>query len=231
MQEKKIFLHRKEPSAEFRRPQTAKKGAISKIPRTCASEFCLLSLQTCERSECAAAGCFPSRKCLHFRECIKSSGPGILSPRPMEVEGMIEQDTIRLLRECDAGVQMGTESIQQVLPRVESGTLKQRLEKCRAEHQKLSGEIHGLLDRYQDEGKAPPLVAKGMSWAKTNLLLAADGNDSRIAGLMTDGCNMGVKSLNKYLNQYEAAQEWVKDIAKRLIQLEEQLAVDLRDFL
>ena len=52
---------------------------------------------------------------------------------------MIEQDTIRLLRECDAGVQMGTESIQQVLPWVESGTLKQRLEKCQAEHQKLSG--------------------------------------------------------------------------------------------
>ncbi len=144
---------------------------------------------------------------------------------------MIEQDTIRLLRECDAGVQMGTESIEQVLPRVASGTLKQRLEKCRAEHQKLSGEIHDLLNRYQDEGKEPPLMAKGMSWAKTNLLLAADGSDSRIADLMTDGCSMGVKSLNKYLNQYEAAQERVKDIAKRLIQLEEQLAVDLRDFL
>lgn len=144
---------------------------------------------------------------------------------------MIEQDTIRLLRECDAGVQMGTESIQQVLPRVESGTLKQRLEKCQAEHQKLSGEIHGLLDRYQDEGKEPPLMAKGMSWAKTNLLLAADGNDSRIAGLMTDGCNMGVKSLSRYLNQYEAAEEKAKDIAKRLIGLESHLVQDVQPYL
>jgi hypothetical protein len=45
---------------------------------------------------------------------------------------------------------------------------------------------------------------------------------------MTDGCNMGVKSLNKYLNEYEAADEVSKDIAKRLIHLEEQLAVDIR---
>ena len=144
---------------------------------------------------------------------------------------MIEQDTIRLLRECDAGVQMGTESIQQVLPRVESGTLKQRLEKCRAEHQKLSGEIHGLLDRYQDEGKEPPLVAKGMSWAKTNLLLAADGNDSRIAGLMTDGCNMGVKSLTKCRNRYTGASESAKQIAHDLISSELSLTQSLRQFL
>ena len=42
-------------------------------------------------------------------------------------------------------------------------------------------------------------------------------SDKTIADLMTDGCNMGVKSLNQYLNQYEAADEKKKDIAKRLI--------------
>ena len=47
--------------------------------------------------------------------------------------------------------------------------------------------------------------------------------DSTIAGLMTDGCNMGVKSLSKYLNQYKAADESAKDLCKRLIAIEEQL--------
>ena len=56
-------------------------------------------------------------------------------------------------------------------------------------------------------------------------------SDATIADLMTDGCNMGVKSLNQYLNQYEAADEQSKDIAKRLIALEERLAVDIRKFL
>ena len=58
-----------------------------------------------------------------------------------------------------------------------------------------------------------------------------DYSDQTIADLMTDGCNMGVKSLNQYLNQYEAADEVSKDITKRLINLEERLAVDIRKFL
>ena len=61
--------------------------------------------------------------------------------------------------------------------------------------------------------------------------LSFDDSDSTIADLMTDGCNMGVKSLNRYLNQYEAADEVSKDIAKRLINLEEQLAIDIRKYL
>ena len=48
---------------------------------------------------------------------------------------------------------------------------------------------------------------------------------------MTDGCNMGVKSLNRYLNQYEAADEVSKDIAKRLINTEQQLTLEIRQYL
>ena len=151
--------------------------------------------------------------------------------RESEWSFMIEQDTIRLLRECDAGIQMGTSSIEQVLPRVNSQQLRQRLEDCKQEHQQLAREIQTLLDRYQDEGKSPNPMAKGMSWIKTNLMMAADASDQTIADLMTDGCNMGVKSLNKYLNQYQAADEKTKDITKRLINLEEKLTVDIRDFL
>ncbi len=144
---------------------------------------------------------------------------------------MIEQDTIRLLRECDAGVKMGTASIDDVLPHVKSETLKTRLKDCKQQHNKLQDEIQIELDRYGDEGKAPNPMAKGMSWVKTNVMLAMDESDSTIADLMPDGCNMGVKSLNQYLNEYEAADERSKDITKRLIQLEERLAVDIRDFL
>ena len=52
-----------------------------------------------------------------------------------------------------------------------------------------------------------------------------------MADLMTDGCNMGVKSLNKYLNKYGAADEKSKDIAKKLINLEKKLAVDVSQYL
>ena len=144
---------------------------------------------------------------------------------------MIEQDTVKLLRECDAGVKMGVSSIDDVLDHVRAQGLKQRLADCRAEHETLDREIQTLLDRYHDDGKKPNPMAKSMSWVKTNMKLAMDESDATIADLMTDGCNMGVKSLSKYLNQYKAADETSKDIAKRLIRSEDTLATDIRTFL
>ena len=144
---------------------------------------------------------------------------------------MIENDTVKLLRECDAGVKMGTKSIDDVIDYVKSSDLKDKLTKCKQEHNKLGEEIEELLNKYHDDGKNPNPIATGMSWIKTNVKLAMHESDRTIADLMTDGCNMGVKSLNKYLNQYEAADEVSKDITKRLINLEEDLAVDIREFL
>ena len=87
------------------------------------------------------------------------------------------------------------------------------------------------MDKYHDDGKEPSPMAKGMSWIKTNVKLVMNESDQTIADLMTDGCNLGVKSLNKYLNQYKAANEKSKDITKRLIKLEEKLVIDIRGFL
>lgn len=144
---------------------------------------------------------------------------------------MVEQDTIKLLRECDAGIKMGVASIKDVLDYVKSDKLKQYLTDCKDEHEKLDTELQQLLDKYKDEGKDPNPIAKGMSWMKTSVKLAVHESDHTIADLMTDGCNMGVKSLNRYLNQYKAADEVSKDITKRLINLEEKLAIDIRQFL
>ena len=144
---------------------------------------------------------------------------------------MIEQDTIKLLRECDAGIKMGVKSIADVLDRVESHDLKQLLNACKDEHDKLDKELQELLGKYQDEGKDPNIMAEAMAKVKTEMKLTMHEDDNTVADLITDGCNMGVKSLNKYLNQYAAADEKSKDITKRLINLEAQLAVDLRKFL
>lgn len=144
---------------------------------------------------------------------------------------MVEQDTIRLLRECDAGIRMGMDSIANVVEHVESQELRRCLVQCRDAHQQLEAEIRTLLQRYQDKGKAPDPVVKSMAHLKTAAKRGINDSDETIASLMTDGCNMGVKSLSRYLNQYQAADEQSKDIAKRLIALEEQLVVDIRSFL
>lgn len=144
---------------------------------------------------------------------------------------MVESDTIKLLRECDAGIKMGVASIEDVLDYVSDEKFRKRLSDCKEKHNQLKEDIQDLLEEYHDEGKEPNVMAKSMSWMKTNVKLVMHESDETIADLMTDGCNMGVKSLHKYLNQYRAADEKSKDIAKRLINLEEKLAVDIRCFL
>jgi len=144
---------------------------------------------------------------------------------------MIEQDTIKLLRECDAGIRMGVDSIDDVLDRVQDKQMKDCLSRCKRAHNELDAELQELLEKYGDEGKSPNPMAKSMSWMKTNMKLAMDDSDATVADLMTDGCNMGVKSLSRYLNQYAAADETSKDICKRLIKLEEDLSIQMRDYL
>ncbi len=144
---------------------------------------------------------------------------------------MIEQDTVKLLRECDAGAKMGIASIGDVLDRVKDEQLHRLLIQCKQGHQALSDRIQSRLEGFRDEGKDPNPLAKSMSWMKTNMKLSLDHTDATVADLMTDGCNMGVKSLSRYLNQYKAADETSKDIAKELIHLEHQLDADIRPYL
>lgn len=143
----------------------------------------------------------------------------------------MEADTIKLLRECDAGVKMGVTSIDEVLDYVKDEALKKKLINCKDKHEKLKSDIQEALEDYNDEGKEPNPIARGMSWVKTNVKLVINESDNTIADLMTEGCNMGVKSLNKYMNQYKNASVKAKDITKSIIKAEENLVADIRMYL
>ncbi len=144
---------------------------------------------------------------------------------------MVNDDTIKLLRESNAGVKMGVDSISDILDNVRSESLKKLLETNKEEHQRIGSEIHHLLNMYEEYGKEPNPMAKGMSWIKTNLMLSVKDSDQTVADLITDGCNMGVKSLNKYLNKYPNANEKSKQLTLELIDLEQQLTIDIRKYL
>ncbi|MBE6817137.1 MAG: hypothetical protein E7520_05480 [Ruminococcaceae bacterium] len=140
-------------------------------------------------------------------------------------------DTVKLLRECDAGIKMGVSSIDDVIEDVRDSQFRTLLSECKTQHEKLGMEVGELLDIHADDGKNPNPIAKSMSWMKTEAKMMADRSDATIADLMTDGCNMGVKSLSRYLNQYKSADEKSKDICERLVNIELQLTNDIRQYL
>lgn len=133
------------------------------------------------------------------------------------------QDSIRLLKECDAGSKMAVSSIDDVLDKVDSEELKRLLIESKDHHSKLGNDLHNLLLEYNSDEKEPNVMAKGMSKLKTNMKMSMKDSDKTIADLMMDGCDMGIKSLHKYLNQYKSANDNSKEICNRLIDIEEQL--------
>ena len=58
----------------------------------------------------------------------------------------------------------------------------------------------------------------------------ADASEA-VADLIVDGCNMGVKSLTRYQNQFPAASVHARALAGQLIDAEEQLSNELRRYL
>lgn len=144
---------------------------------------------------------------------------------------MEKNDTIRLLKECDSGTKMAVSSIDEVLERIQDSNMKRLLSESKDHHEKLGNEIHSLLLQHGSEEKDPAPMAKGMSWMKTNMKMAMDESDATVADLITSGCDMGIKSLYQYLNQYEAADTTSKDVCRQLISIEEQLRSALRSYL
>jgi len=144
---------------------------------------------------------------------------------------MTNNDTVELLKECNSGIQMGVSAIDEVLPKVKSKKLETILNDYKNKHTKLGNETNEYLKKMGEDTKEPNPMAKGMSWMKTNVKLALDESDATVADLITDGCNMGIKSIRKYINQYSGADEKSREIAGELINIEKELAEKISSYL
>ena len=150
----------------------------------------------------------------------------------------VNDDTIKLLRECDAGVEMGIKTLDNVIDDVESDELRKILEKSRETHCKLKGNIAEKLGNYGDDGKEPAAMASFFAKVKSEVKLMSEHPDVSAAELIIDGCNMGMccsyyqtHSPNKYFNKYPAADAEIKRLVDDIVKEEEDLSVKLRKFL
>lgn len=142
-----------------------------------------------------------------------------------------EQDTVALLKECNAGTKMAVKSIRQVLDNTSSEKLNALLSHSLQEHEKLGNDLHALLNEYGEQDQEPPVMGTISSRVTTGVKMMVDHSDQQIASLMTDGCHMGIKSLSKYINQYPHASSQATGMCDRLIKMEQDLSDKLRAFL
>lgn len=143
----------------------------------------------------------------------------------------MENDTTKLLRECDSGAKTAINSINEMLNKVKNPSLLSVLTKSLLTHQDLQVKIGQALVEAGADTKDPPVMAKIMSWAKINMKMMEHNEDKTIAELVLDGCNMGIKQLCSYVNEYSEADEKSQSLAKKLIKEEERLIDELKNYL
>lgn len=143
----------------------------------------------------------------------------------------MDQDTVSLLGDCTAGIDMALSTMDGVLPSVHDQSLRRKIQESMKSHQSIREQTVDLLHRCGGREKPSNPMAKGMSWLKTNTKLAFGGDDTTVAELVAGGCDMGVRSLSKSRNRYAGADEEAKYLAEQLIDCEETLSASMRPYL
>lgn len=143
----------------------------------------------------------------------------------------MNEDSVNLLKECNAGCKSATSSMEQVMEYVKDQKLLSLIKEYNDKHIKIGDECHYYLNEANENEKDPNRLAMAMAEMGTGMKLTIDDSINKIASVLIDGCNMGVKSLTEYLNKYVAADENSKLLTHKLINIEEEFRRNLLTFL
>ena len=143
----------------------------------------------------------------------------------------MEDHTIALLQECSQGCKMGIKSINQVNEYVSDQGLKRIIEKFRGEHQRIEAEAERLLSMHGKEGKQPEMMATAMSWVSTEMKMMMKDDDRQAAKIMTEGWDMGIRTICGFINRYAGASKSAIGLAKDLVNVEEKFREEMKLYL
>ena len=143
----------------------------------------------------------------------------------------MQEDTRRLLQECNSGCKMAINSMQQIQDYVTEEGLAKLIRESTERHEKLEAESAKLLEENGEYEKDPGMMASAMSWLTTEMKMMVKRNDTEIAKIMMNGCNMGIQSIVEKSHEYAEASKESKDLAERLVKEEEDFMRKLKEYL
>lgn len=143
----------------------------------------------------------------------------------------MNSDTVALLKECDAGCKMAVESMQQVRAYTENGELRAVIDTYLKRHGDFGDKCHRMLNQIHETTQDPPKMASAFAKISTDMKLMMERDTHKIAEILIDGCNMGIKSVTEYVHKYDQADGGSVSLAKELIQMEKKMSDDLLQFL
>ena len=143
----------------------------------------------------------------------------------------MDEQTRKLLEECSAGCKMAINSIDQIKEYVTNDKLAKVMNDYKNKQEKMEAEAaEQLVEAGRDE-KSPGAVASAFSWITTEMKLMIKDDSSQISKILMDGCNMGIQSIGKFINQYAGASRQSQALAKKIVKSQEEFVKELEEYL
>ena len=143
----------------------------------------------------------------------------------------MNNDTIKLLRECNLGCKMAVNSLNQISEYVTNPKFAELVNKSVKDHEQLGDETAKKLAEAGVEEKEPGTMTSAFSWFSTEMKMMMKDTDGEAAKIMIDGCSMGIQSIGEKKNHFKEAEGDAIKIATDLIEIEEKLIKELEAYL
>lgn len=138
---------------------------------------------------------------------------------------------LELLNFIHQNSEMGTDTLEQLLEKVEDENFKNVLESQFEEYGKIYSESEKMINDRDRHAKGITPFTKAFSRFMINMKTMRDKSPSHISEMLIQGSTMGIIDVNKKMNRYGDADKNILKLGKRLHEFEEHNVDELKKFL
>lgn len=141
----------------------------------------------------------------------------------------MKDNTEKLLQKCGLGAQMGVNGINAAQRYATDPELLNLISEFKDKHRKVEEEADLLLAARGKKGKRVNKAVKKMARAVTSVRIAVRPENSRIAEMMIRSCDSALERLAGLLSKYAQAEEPAKECVKKLVLIEQEYRIRLKN--
>ena len=137
----------------------------------------------------------------------------------------------QLLDEIYKGCQMGLDALKEMIPKVDSKDLAADLNEHQKDLLELQNKALKAASSKKNTVKSPGTMEKLMVKGSTKLQTMVRSTPSHFADMLIKGSNMGITTIQKFLNDASDVKDEIKKLAKQFIQLEQANIEKMKPYL
>ncbi len=138
----------------------------------------------------------------------------------------------KIINQVYKNAHVALQSISDVLPETTNSEMREELRREYEGYEKIIGEISEFMSERSYKPKDIGPMKKAMLYTSIKMNTMSDDTKSHIAEMMLKGTIMGITELRQLISKYSGAvDEKIIDLAKKLLELEEDYEETLKQML